>query len=319
MDRKSLQVLGLSLISALGFYPAIRAVEANKIAPMVAFPEVGMVITQPQDFEKAETFYGFQQPSTGSSVILLAIPGPYLKVIAGFDQKALAARGMSLRSKQRVKVKGQTALLLNLSQNAYGQEFFKWVMIFGDEQRTKMVMATFPKSHARKLSDPLRKMLLSVAPAKTASAKLPFSIQAEQGLASVDGIAIGNTALFTKDGTIPAKAPDDPLFVVARSFGDVVVGNQQEFAKRRLYQTAQIEVATVQSTTPIVIDNTSGLEMIAVGKDRKTQTPLRIYQVMLFPKQGGYILMTGAVGEEQVDSYLPKFQSMAKTFRKRPK
>lgn len=321
MYRKSLQVLGLALISALGFYPAIQAVEANKIAPVVAFPDVGIAISQPSGFKKAKTFHGFQQPSTGSSVVLLAIPGPYLKVIAGFDQDALAAKGMSLRSKKKVKVKGQTALLLNLSQRAYGQEFLKWVIIFGDQHRTQMVMATFPKSHVQELSAPLQKILLSVSPEKTASSsvKLPFSIQTEQGFALVEGISIGNTALFTKDGTIPTTAPEDPLFVVALSFGKVFVGNQQEFAERRLLNTADINVETLQSTTPIVVDDTSGFEMIAIGKDRKTQTPLRIYQVMLFPKQGGYILMTGAVGEQQVDSYLPKFQSMAKTFRKLPK
>lgn len=318
MYRQSAQALALALISALGFHPAIRAEDTNKVAPVVSFADVGIAIPQPQGFEKAESFYGFQQVSTGSSVVLLAISGPYLEVIAGFDKDTLAAKGISLRSKQKVRVNDQPALLINLSQKAYGQEFLKWVLIFGSKQRTKMVMATFPKSHVQELSEPLQKILLSVSPAKTASSsvQLPFAIQPEQGLALAKGFATGNTALFTKDGNIPATAPEDPIFVVALSYGDVLVGNQQGFAKRRLFNTAQIDVEAIQSITPIVIDDTSGFEMIAVGKDRKTQTPLKVYQVMLFPEKGGYILMTGAVGEQQANTYLPKFESMAKTFRK---
>jgi len=318
MYRQSAQALTLALMSVLGFCPAIRAEDAKQVAPVVSFADVGIAISQPQGFEKAESFYGFQQSSTGSSVVLVALPGPYLEVIAGFDKNALAAKGMSLRSKRKVRVNDQPALLINLSQNAYGQEFLKWVLIFGNKQRTKMVMATFPKSHAQELSEPLQKILLSTAPAKTASSsvQLPFSIQPEQGLALATGLATGNTALFTKDGNIPATAPEDPIFVVALSYGNVLVGNQQEFAKRRLFQTAQIDVETIQSTTPIVVDNTSGLEIIATGKDRQTQTRLMVYQVMLFPEKGGYILMKGAVGEQQADSYLPKFESMAKTFKR---
>ena len=308
----------LALISVLGFYPAIRAEDANKVAPMVSFPDVGIAIPQPQGFEKAETFHGFQQPSTGSSVMLLAIPGPYLEVIAGFNKNALAVEKISLKSKRKVRVNNQSGLLVHLSQQTYGQKFLKWIIIFGDEQRTTMVVATFPESHVQELSHPLQKILLSVAPAKTlaATAQLPFSIKVEQGLALVEGIATGNTALYTKDGNLPAAVPEDPIFVVALSFGGVFVGNQREFAKCRLFKTAQTEVETIQSTTPIVIDNMSGFEMIASGKDEKTQTPLMIYQAMLFPEKGGYILMTGAVGKQQANNYLPKFKSMSRTFRK---
>jgi hypothetical protein len=39
---------------------------------------------------------------------------------------------------------------------------------------------------------------------------------------------------------------------------------------------------------------------------------------MLFPKQGGYIVMTGVVGEKQADLYLPKFKAIAQTYKNSP-
>jgi hypothetical protein len=54
---------------------------------------------------------------------------------------------------------------------------------------------------------------------------------------------------------------------------------------------------------------------VADGQDKKSKTPLKIYQVMLFPPEGGYVLMTGIVGDKQYGVYVPKFKSIALSYR----
>lgn len=307
------------LIAAIAWIPLLatpaklKAQVAKEAPSLVTFPDVGVAILQPSGFETAESFYGFQQPSTGASVMVLAIPGPFAEVTQGFTKTALAEKGMTLHSKELTQVKGQAGVKVYFSQQAYGQEFLKWAVLFGDTKRTTMVVATSPKSHAPKLRNSLQSVLQSVEPAKTAASPLPFKIDVG-GLSQVQGVATGNTALFTRDGTVPVATPNDPMFVVALSIGDVRVGNRKEYARRRLFETAQTEIESVQSTTPVTIDGLEGYELIATGKDHKSQTPLMLYQVMLFPDEGGYILMTGLVGEEQAKSYLPQFKTMASTF-----
>lgn len=307
----------LALLALLVTPSKLMAQTPKKGLSIVTFSEVGIAIPQPRGFEKAESFYGFQQPSTGASVMVLAIPGSFVEIIQGFTKTALAERGMILHSKASIQVKGQSGILVHLSQQAYGQEFLKWAVLFGDTSRTTMVMATSPKSHASELSDSLQNVIRSIVPAKTAaqSDPLPFHIEGAPGLSLVEGVATGNIALFTRNGTLPAATPNDPMFIVALSIGDVLVGNRKKYAQRRLFDMAQTDVESVQSTTPVTIDGLSGYELIATGKDQKSQTPLMLYQVMLFPNEGGYILMTGLVGQDQAKSYLPQFKAMAETFQ----
>lgn len=292
-----------------------RPKQANDL---VVFPEVGLAISQPDGFTKATSFYGFEQATTNSSIVLTKIPGPYSQVTGGFTKDGLATRGISLISKQSVKIDNQSGLLLNVAQSAYGQKFLKWIVVFGDEQNTRIVTATFLSNNATKLGAQLKKVVLaaslrtSLAPAVSS---LPFTIAAVEGLSPVESATgLGKVAAFTKDGKIPTAAPTDPLFIVAPSLGAVPVLDQKAFATRRL-SGYPITDTVVKSTSEIAIDNLTGWEIVADGRDRQTKAPLTIYQIVLYPKPGGYVLMTGIVGDKQAQLYLPKFKATALTYR----
>jgi hypothetical protein len=289
---------------------------------LVVFPEVGLAIPQPVGFTKARSFYGFEQASTNSSVMLSKIPGPFAAVTKGFDKSTLATRGISLISKQAIKIDNQPGFLLQVAQSAYGQKFLKWVLVFGNEQNTNIVTATFSNENATKIGESLKQVVLAVSPGSSSApavSSLPFTVTAVEGLSSVKKVSgFGKAAAFTKDGNIPTAAPTDPLFIVAPSLGDVPVGDQKSFATRRLSGYPQTDVIAIKSTNEIAIDNLSGWEIIANGRDRQTKVPLTLYQVVLFPKQGGYVLMTGIVGDKQSQIYMPKFKAMALTYRNSP-
>jgi len=106
-------VAALAWLSLLATPVKLKAQIAKEAPSLVAFPEVGVAMPQPPGFEKAEDFYGFQQPSTGASVMVLAIPGPFAEVTQGFTKTALAERGMTLHAKELTRVKGQAAWFKN--------------------------------------------------------------------------------------------------------------------------------------------------------------------------------------------------------------
>jgi hypothetical protein len=287
---------------------------------LVDFPEVGLAIPQPSGFTKATSFNGFEQTDTTSSVMLSKIPGPFAAVTKGFNKSTLATRGIELISKQSVTIDNQPGFLLNVSQSAYGRTFLKWILVFGNEQDTKIVTATFPIENAPKLSDNLKRVLLAVVSSKIAApavSSLPFTVTAVDGLVRVTKItAFGKAAAFTKDGNMPSSSViTDPLLIVTPSLGAVPVGDRKSFAQQRLSNYPQIEMEKVTATNEISIDNLTGWEMTADARDLKTKAPLKIYQVVLFPKSGGYTLMVGMVGDKQAELYLPKFRAVALTYR----
>lgn len=285
-----------------------------------SFPEVGVSLKPPEGFEKASAFYGVQQPETGASIMVSAIPGPYAEVVEGFTSQRLATRGLRLLSKQPLA--DESRLLLKVSQKAYGQNFLKWLVVFADRQnQTKVVVATFPEDAAERLSDPLKEAALSAAliPQSAEDRKLPFLITPSAQLVEVKALqGAGKVLAFSKDGVVPASSPSDPLFIVAPSLGAVPVLDRKMFALRRLEQFPQIQAVEVEKVDAIAINNQQGFEIIANAKDRQSQAPLRIYQAMLFPEEGGYVVMIGIVGQDNAAQYMPEFQTMAKTYQHVP-
>ena len=286
-------------------------------AQLVEIEGTGVKIQNPKGFEKATAFNGFQQEATNSSVMVSVIPGPFAAVTKGFTEQALAAQGIQLISKEEKKLAGKDGLLLKVAQDAYGQKFQKWIAVFGDAAKTTMVAATFPASNAD-LNKSLHQCIMSVTPSDTSSENpsLPFELDDVEGLALVESMAaMGKMAAYSKNGQLPLAKQTDPIFIVAPSFSNVPTGDAKEFAIQRLRKTAGTEIDEIRTVADISIDGISGFAIDATGHLSKSAEKVELYQVMLFPPKGGYYLMTGLVGQEASEEFIPKFKSLAKSLK----
>jgi hypothetical protein len=285
---------------------------------LVDFPEVGLVIPKPNGFEKALSFHGFQQATSSSSVLLSKVPAPFSEIRKSINKNRFAKEQLSLISQQPIKISNKNGLLLKVEQSVFSKKVQKWIVVFGDDKNTYWITAAFLQEDAPKLSEPLKKIVLAatISSSKPSVTSLPFTIKAVEGLTIAQSLSgLGKAVGFTKDGQIPQTSPQDPIFIVAPSLGNVLVLDRQKFADRRLYQYRGTKINSIKSRKEISIDNLSGWEMEATAQDQKTKTPLQLYQIMLFPQQGGYVLMTGIVGAKQADVYLPKFKAIAQTYK----
>ena len=311
--------LAFSAIPILCIQAVPSLAQVRPAAAIVQFSEVGLAISQPPGFEKAQAFYGFQQSKTGSSIVLSALPGSFNQVMQKFDSATLQSRGLRLISKSDITLSGQSGVLLQVAQSAHGQAFLKWIAIFGNSTRTYFVTASFPEQSDPAFSNLLKQTVQSVSTIKMENAKtptLPFRIKPVAGLVPASQFAaMGKAAAFTKDGKMLSTSPNDPLFIVSPSLGPVPVLDQRMYALRRIGQVPKIPVKTIDSTSPITVGGLSGYEILATGTDQDSGASIKIYQVMLFPREGGYVLMTGLVGESLAALYLPKFKAMALTYR----
>ena len=227
---------------------------------------------------------------------------------------------MTLVSKKEIEIDGISGVLFGVTQNAYGTEFAKWIVIFGDRKETKMVTATFPKAHADKLSAQLKSVVLSarldISEPPTPGADVGFTIAASDKLKLTRGL--GKSICYTKDGVIPLKSPEDPLFIAAPSLSNVPIQNKRQFSVQRLFQTAHTKISSVTATNAITIDGLDGYELVADAEDADSGTPLVVYQVILFD-DGSYLLIQGLVGAKVSAEYLPEFKAMAHSLTRKRK
>jgi hypothetical protein len=283
----------------------------------VVFPSCAVKVRQPEGFETAEAFDGFRDLDTQSSVMVVRIEAPFAETTKGFAQEHMRPRGWTLHSRQEVEVGSRPALLIHFEQPAGGRQFLKWVIAFGDEKSTTLVTAAFPKDREQELSARLKATVLSTQPEDDAPAEpgadVPFTITPSPELKPTR--AMSRALAYTKDGSLPTKSPEDPLFIAAPSFGSVAK-EKRRFAEQRLLNTAQTKDLVIKSTEKVTVDGLEGFESVAEAVHASSGTPLVIHQVILFD-EGSYILMQGLVGADLSDQYLPEFKTMARSLRRK--
>jgi hypothetical protein len=275
-------------------------------------------LIKPDGFTDSSTFPGFQQESSGASIVVTEIPGPYSKVTAGFNAATLKTRGITLVSKENIQIEQYQGLLLQVNQSLDSSPFSKWITVFGDEQETVIVVATFPKDTAAKLSRSLKNTVLSAKWSRDKVvdpfADLKFGVTGTPNLKFAKRIL--NGLFYSKGGTFPLTAVNDPFLVVSQSISKVIIGDRQRFAKQRIGQVQQVKNLKIGSIQPISIGGLSGYEIVANATDIANNQPTTVYQVMLFEEQTYYIIQ-GLVGNSSQAKYLPEFQKIAISFRKK--
>lgn len=276
-------------------------------------------LAPPVEFTPSSQFPGYQQESTGASIMVTEIPGPFAEVSAGFARPSeLAKKGMTLQKKEEITIDGRTALLLQIWQVAAGQEFLKWILALGNANETVLVVATFLKQHESELSEKMRASLLTVTWDSEKSVSptegLSFSLSEKRKMKPAKRIA--NKLIYTKDGIMPNEGGDAPLFIIGQSTAKVNVDDPESFAKLILLQNDSFTDIEIEQSSEVLIDSLSGYEILAKGLDKKSKQPTVIYYTMLFEEQNYFFFMLGMVGSEQREAYLPVFKEMAGSFRR---
>ncbi|MBW4622495.1 MAG: DUF1653 domain-containing protein [Cyanosarcina radialis HA8281-LM2] len=275
-------------------------------------------LIQPAGFTPADSFSGFQQLDTGASILVAEFPAPYPIVSNSFTTDTLKSRGMTLISKENVKVDGYSGLLMQVEQVANQQDFAKFILVFGDEAETVLLTASMPKDLQTRLAPTLKKSLLTAKWQKDKAvdpfADLPFAITSTPALKFSDRLI--NCLAYTQDGTMPVKSAAAPMLVACQSIGSARVSDREQFAKERLEKTALIEKISIESGKAIEINGIDGYEIIATASDSETKESIIVYQVLLFEPNSYYIIQ-GRVGSKLRSEYLDDFQIMAMSFKKK--
>lgn len=304
----------LMLCAATGIAQA-----AMPVSQSTAIVGTRVSLTPPAGFTPATQFPGYAQESSGASIMVTEIPGPFAELSAGFSQPAeLSKKSMSLLSKQEIEVAGHRGLLAQVRQSAQGIVFLKWILIFGDQQESVMLTATFPAESARALSEKMKVSILTAtwdrAKAVPLDEGLSFTISEAGGLKLTKRMS--NALLYTLSGIIPNKSIDEPLFVVAQALSKIIAIDAEEYARSRLLQTNTVADIAIETSTKLSVDGLNGYEILASGKHQESGELMTIYQTMLFDEDTYYI-MQGLVSRRASKSHVSTFKEMTASFKRR--
>lgn len=311
----------ISLIAVLSCLPCFTA----PVAAQVKSPDSGnhihvdprVSIVPPDGFVKASTFTGFQQLSTGSSIMIVNIPAPFSESIKAFTKDKLLSQGISVTRIEDITLNNRKAKLVTAEQNAQALAYSKLILCFGDANNTYIVNGSFPKDFEG-LYEKIRVAMLSIIFTPDASSdvqpEMGFEITTEGTKLKHAASTLAQTSLYTTDGHVPTQSPDKTFLTVSQSFSEQDIADKEKFAKMRLHQLP-FPIDSIESIQPIIIDNLTGYEIIATARKKTDSSPLKIYLAVLFSEKQ-YFLSVGKSEQDDIENIL-LFKKLTRTFRRK--
>jgi len=277
-----------------------------------------LFLIPPPGFAEATNFQGFLQESSGASIMVIEIPGPFSESTKGFTEEGLKSQGVVLNKREEVKVNGYQGLFITAEQLAYGVNYSKYILVFGDEQNSFMVNGAYPKKVQELKSDMLEAIYSVVYESDMVVdplSSVPFSLVTDNTKLKF-ATNMGGSLLYTVDGKVPTASEDKTSFIAGLSISNVQSPDRKLTAMTRIkqlpYSNLVIDEADIAE---IEVDGISGYEIHGEGVAKSSGEKELVYQVMLFDSNGYYIM----VGSTKSDfkQNLELFKQIARTFRRK--
>ncbi len=276
-------------------------------------------LVRPSAWDPAPSFAGFMNVETQSTVMVMEMDGPFDEVAKGFnDKRVLASQKMAVVERVPFAQGSYPGWLLQMTQKNGPVPVRKWVWLFGDAERSVMVMGVCSEGLPQGEYDLVGKAVRSASwepglvldPAQ----ELDFFLGDDGGMQPM-GI-MTSSLTYNSDGEIDKDGVEGkPFFIVVPAIAQVPV-SREKHVTRRMKLTAGHKKVKPGVMLPITVDGLSGFECIATSTHRKSEEPSFIYQVMLF-EGSSYWNMTGIGRERDRAQYLPIFKRMARSFQRK--
>lgn len=274
-------------------------------------------LVPPVNFAVATNFAGFQQDSSGASIMVVELPAPFSEIAKAFTPEGLKTQGIELLDKEELKLNSIPAILIKGEQAAYGNTYTKYTLVFGLETESILINGTYLKTDEAILGEAIKSALLSSIydtsknndPLESADFDIDTS-----GTDMLFAVSIANSLLFNREGQIPATSADKAAFIVAKSFSELEILDKKAFSENRLSQNP-ITIDIIKSTKPITIDGLNGFEISAISEKNELGKVSELYQITLFSDNQYYILFGSSEGDYEKN--IAVFKKLSQTFKKK--
>ncbi|MDX1409188.1 MAG: hypothetical protein R3330_13670, partial [Saprospiraceae bacterium] len=141
----------------------IRTTITNEASPRhqaVAGTKVSLI--PPPEFASSANFAGFEQEETGSSIMVMDVPGDFATLRNAFTPEVMRTQGLELIRSEDLVINGREAFLVDAEQAAYGMIFNKCVLGLNTRDGIVMINGVYPRELSEDLADHIRASITSV-------------------------------------------------------------------------------------------------------------------------------------------------------------
>jgi hypothetical protein len=310
--------LFLVVITLLTFSSVIGQTITNNVLTAehqnIAGTKISLI--PPKGFVKADNFLGLQQTQSGSTIMVLDIPGPFSETSKGMTKEGFLSQGIEVKTIENLTLNNLPAILVTGQQNAYGNIYTKYVLCFGTDQETIVVNGASP-NNLEEIAKEIKTSIITIFYKKDKKVNpfefLDYKIDTSKSKL-LFAKSMSNSIIFSVDGYMPTKSIDRTSLTIAKSFSKVTIEDRKLFTLNRLKQIP-MEITSIETTEEVSIDGISGYEIIAKIINKRTRDPEKVYLVILFSDSLYYIFYGST--NQNFDDNINELRKVVKTFKRK--
>lgn len=301
----------LARLAALLLLLAAPAAAAEPIFP----PGSRIGLVPPDAMLASRRFLGFENTAKQASIAFVEMPpGTYDAVAADLTKESLKAQGVTLTSRETVRLGDRDALLISGDQTLGPAKVRKWLLVTADPVGTALVIGEAGTRQGYSDRE-MRAALLSVALRSPLSVEdqmkaLPFTLPERSGFRPVR-VTDGQTLALTEGPEDSPKSVDQPFLMLTASPGRPPAAGEarERFARAALAINQSLRNVSLERSQSFRLKGIEWHEIVARATHGPTGEPVVVMQTIRFDR-GSYVRMVGMVRAQARDVMLPRFRAV---------
>ena len=285
-------------------------------AAETVFPPASRVGLVPlADMVLAKRFSGFENEEKAAAISISEMPPQaYDQLVAGLTKDALKRQGLSVTTRENVKVGNAPGILIGGAMTG-AVKGRKWVLAVKGPDMTALLIAQVEGGADGYSEQQMRQALSTVTLRGPVSldeqiSALPFRVVDRAGFRPVRVLG-GNSILLTDGPLDTVKALEQPVVILATSVGPPPQTNEQRerFANAALISNQSLKEVKIERSESFRYKGQDWHEMVATAVDSASGEPIVVMQSIRF-EFDRYVRMVGIARVSQRAEMLPRFRAL---------
>lgn len=285
------------------------------ISPMLAldimFPAGSRVgLAPPPGMTLSRNFFGFEDQTNNVILMINTLPPEaYAELARSMTPDTLRKQGLTFEKRESHNLVTGPAFLVITHQKVEKVKLRKWIFVAEAPDLTALVTIQIPDAADKAYPEnAIRAALSTVAvrpsvPVQEQLGLLPFRVN-ELAQFRVSGVIAGRAIMLTDAATdVPGPDVDSHLVVAIAPGGPGPGGNRDTFARDVFNTIPNLKDVRINSSEPLRISGQHGHQVMATGKDVRTNNDINIVQWLRFGG-GAYLHL---IGIARTDAWLPAY------------
>jgi hypothetical protein len=271
----------------------------------------------PAGFEPSSQFAGFEDKSSGASILFVEMPPQaYPDIERQMRKENVKQQGVVEEKREALPLATGKAVLIVGSQEADGRKIRKWILLASTSAATALIVVQVPDESKGAYSDEtIRTALSSLSvresvPIEEQLSLLPITFDDLSGLRPIR--VLGNSGAFLTEGPKDTlDATEQPVMIVSIGAG----GPEQPFARENFARNLFTGLVDFKDVRIVGVDmlrlggGQQTHQLLAEATDAKTGVPMKLVQWVRFGRTG-FLRMVGVARADAWSEVFPRFRAV---------